>query len=317
MFKLGIVVGDPAGIGPEVVLKALSRFRDEPILVIGSYPILERVRDSLGLGLDLDNLVYDAVPDFKFSYGRAQASCGRASYKALITGLELLKARRIRGLVTAPISKTAWRLARVPYPGHTELLAQFAHIKRYAMLAYTEPLKVVFATIHEPLARVPGLITPARIVEKAQLLHQFLRLGMGIEEPRIGVLALNPHGKEFSLGEETKISRAVHRLNRDGIRASGPLPADGLGSFMREYDGFVAMYHDQGMIPAKLCSQAGVNLTLGLPFVRTAPLHGTAFDRAGKGVASSAGMEAAIELGLKLLDSPLYRGGITSTKPMP
>ena len=223
-----------------------------------------------------------------------RAGCGgQAALACLEQGAELLDRGEASALVTGPVSKEALRLAGFRWPGQTEFLAERLGAKRYAMLAWTRTFKAIFVTIHLPLAQVSRHVTAASVAGKVVLLDEFLRLE-GNPEPRIGVMALNPHGGEFSLGEEARIVEGVRRARRGGIDAAGPFPADTLVG-RSGFDGLIAMYHDQAMIPAKLAGD-GVNVTLGLGRVRTSPLHGTAFDIAGRGQARPDSMIAAIRL---------------------
>jgi 4-hydroxythreonine-4-phosphate dehydrogenase len=312
---IGITVGDPAGIGPEIILKALERLPRLRPRVFGPRDVFEREQRRLRVEVDLD-LVDDSVEGpGRYEYGRPQARCGGTALLALEMGVYRLLKGGIRALVTAPVSKEALRMAGFRWPGQTEFLAERLGRRRHAMLAWTPKFKVVFVTIHEPLARVSRKVTSAAVTEKTELLNEFL-CDTGVKRPRICVMAFNPHGVEFSLGEEERITAGVARARRAGINAVGPVPADaavaGLSrvrpsSFVLcpsdlPYDGYVAMYHDQAMIPAKLLGRdRGVNLTLGLGHVRTSPLHGVAFDIAGKGVASAGSMLAAIQLAQRLV----------------
>lgn len=297
---IAISAGDPAGIGPEVVLKALDQLPGLRPRIIGPRGLFARVQRRLGTDVDLQ-LVDDSVPDpGRFEPGRVQKNCGRVACAALETGVRLLREGAIAALVTAPVSKEALRLAGFCWPGQTEFLAERLRAPRHAMLAWTPEFKVVFVTIHVPLALVARRITARAVAEKARLLQDFLRLE-GKRRPRIGVMALNPHAFEFTLGEERRIARGVAIARRAGVNAAGPIPADAAAACRGDYDGFVAMYHDQAMIPAKLLGRdSGVNVTLGLGYIRTSPLHGTAFDIAGKGVASPGSMLAAIRLARRL-----------------
>jgi 4-hydroxythreonine-4-phosphate dehydrogenase len=310
---IGITLGDPAGIGPEIVLKALPRFRDAPILLIGSQTVLEQTAKKLGLRLGPGILRHDTGEDFEFRFGKVQRKCGVVALNALETAVRLLRQGMLKGIVTAPVSKEALRLAGFEFPGQTEFLACRLGAKRHAMLAYAEgagvrgqgagvggrALRIVFVTIHKPLAEVPKAITAKLVAEKIRLLSDFLKRRERIARPRIAVLALNPHGREFTLGEEARIAQGIWVARQVGVE--GPFPADTIGQLLPRYDGFVAMYHDQAMIPAKLLAQGrGVNLTLGLPVVRASPLHGTAFDIAGKGIASPDSVIAAIKVAVRL-----------------
>ncbi len=314
-WSLGITMGDPAGIGPEIILKALSRTPRLNCRVFGSPAVLECEQRRLGTRVDLSCVedVAGRLGDFKM--GRAQRSCGRAAFACLEAGVQELKAGRMSALVTGPVSKTALRMAGFTWPGQTEFLAERLDAKRHAMLAWTPKFKVIFVTIHMPLARVRRHITAAAVAEKTDLLNRFLR-DSGVRRPRICVMAFNPHAAEFSLGEEERIAEGVARARSSGINAVGPIPADaalarlgrnrtlsfGLRALDLPFDGWVAMYHDQAMIPAKLLGRdAGVNATLGLGRIRTSPLHGVAFDIAGKGIASPGSMLAAIQLAQRLI----------------
>ena len=317
-------MGDPAGIGPEIILKALSerdkgtRRQRDRVRIVGARKVFEQEQRRLGTKVDL-SLVDDSVGlAGAWRMGRVQRKCGVAAMESLEAGVEMLESGAISALVTAPVSKEALRLAGFAWPGQTEFLAERLGVKRYAMLAWTPVFKAVFVTIHLPLAKVSRHITAAAVAGKARLLDEFLRReAHGARRrvsPRIGVLAFNPHGEEFTLGEEKRIAAGVALARRAGVDAVGPIPADTamagwsstrtLGpSIPRPLpcDGFVAMYHDQAMIPAKLLGKgAGVNVTLGLECVRTSPLHGVAFDIAGKGIASPDSMIAAVRLARRL-----------------
>ncbi|MEO0085557.1 MAG: 4-hydroxythreonine-4-phosphate dehydrogenase PdxA [candidate division WOR-3 bacterium] len=298
--KVGITMGDPAGIGPEVILKALDRLPDFRPRIIGARRIFDRLQRRLGTNVDL-GLIDDLVPDpGRVRMGVVQKNCGQAALAALEVGVGLLREGGISALVTAPVSKEALRLAGFRWPGQTELLAERLRARRHAMLAWTPGFKVVFVTIHVPLALVARRITAGAVAEKALLLDGFLRLE-GTPRPRICVMAFNPHAHEFTLGEERRIAAGVRRAQQAGVNSVGPVPADAAAASRSEYDGFVAMYHDQAMIPAKLIGRdSGVNVTLGLEHIRTSPLHGTAFDIAGKGLANPGSMLAAIRLARRL-----------------
>ncbi len=298
-------MGDPAGIGPEIILKALSLLPRLPCRLFGSRRVFEREQKRLGTEVDLA-CVEDVVGQLgSFKMGRVQRDCGAASFACLETGVKELRENRVAALVTAPVSKEALRMAGFRWPGQTEFLAERLGSTRHAMLAWTPKFKVVFVTIHEPLVRVSRHITPTAVAEKTGLLNQFL-CDTGVKRPRICVMAFNPHANEFSLGEEERIAAGVARARKAGINSVGPIPADAAvasvsadrhSPFAIRFDGFVAMYHDQAMIPAKLLGRdRGVNLTLGLGRIRTSPLHGVAFDIAGQGIASPGSMLAAIRL---------------------
>ncbi|HTW92456.1 MAG TPA: 4-hydroxythreonine-4-phosphate dehydrogenase PdxA [bacterium] len=300
-------MGDPAGIGPEIVLKSLSHMPRLRCRLFGSREVFEKEQKRLRTDVDLSCVEDVAGRVGVFKMGRAQRNCGAAALACLEVGVRELRENRLSALVTAPVSKEALRITGFRWPGQTEFLAERLGSRRYTMLAWTPKFKVVFVTIHEPLARASRHITAAAVTEKAGLLGEFL-CATGVKRPRICVMAFNPHAYEFSLGEEGRIAAGVARAREMGINAFGPIPADaslaGLlqsGHSSLPFDGYVAMYHDQAMIPAKLLGRdEGVNLTLGLGRIRTSPLHGVAFDIAGRGAASPRSMLAAIRLALRL-----------------
>jgi 4-hydroxythreonine-4-phosphate dehydrogenase len=272
--RIGITLGDPAGIGPEVVAKALKSSR------------LDRRFD------------YEII-------GNPRAKRRAAAADWVVEGAKRCLAGELAALVTAPIAKELLYRAGYPFVGQTELLAHLSRTKRFAMMLAGGPLRVALVTTHAPLREVAKLITAQKIVEVVELSHEIC-LRFGIKRPRIAVAGLNPHAGEGGLlGDEERriIAPAVKRAAKRGIRVGGPHSADTL--FYRaahgEFDAVVAMYHDQGLAPFKLIAfDNGVNLTLGLPFVRTSPDHGTAPDIAGKGIARSDGMIAAINMAARL-----------------
>jgi 4-hydroxythreonine-4-phosphate dehydrogenase len=209
-------------------------------------------------------------------------------------------------VVTAPISKASWKLADATWPGHTELLAERCKSKRKVMMFTSGPLKVALATIHEALFEVRHKFTIGCVFEPIDLLNDALREYFGLENPKIGVAALNPHASEdgqFGDEERRIISPAILLAQEQGINCLGPFPADTL--FLRavegEFDAVVAMYHDQGMIPVKLLDfESAVNITIGIPIIRTSPAHGTAFDIVGRNLANPAGMKAAIVTAIEM-----------------
>jgi 4-hydroxythreonine-4-phosphate dehydrogenase len=307
-------MGDPAGIGPEIVLKSLSRMPRLRCRVFGSRAVFEREQRRLSTKVNLSCVEDVAGRLGAFKMGRAQRNCGAAAFACLEAGVRELAAGCVSALVTAPVSKEALRMAGFRWPGQTEFLAERLGAKRHAMLAWTPSFKVVLVTIHEPMAGVSKHLTATAVAEKAGMLDRFLR-DSGVARPRIGVMAFNPHAAEFSLGEEERIAAGIALARKAGINAVGPIPADaaiaavsqshhlsfGLRPSPLPFDGYIAMYHDQAMIPAKLLGRGtGVNVTLGLGRIRTSPLHGVAFDIAGQGKASPASMLAAIRLARRL-----------------
>ena len=325
---LGLTMGDPAGIGPEVIAKALA---DKALtrlcrpVIIGSRPVLERTIAWLKLPLRVVEFlpanglrlkpgqvaVADPLesPLPKFRVGAAAAVTGAASIAFIKEAVELAQAGSVGGIVTAPINKEAMNMAGYHYPGHTELLADLTGTKEFGMMIVGGPLKIMFTTTHVAINALCPLLTTARIAKAIRLAHLGLTKYFGIAHPKIGVAALNPHAGEHGLfGDEeaTSIAPAVKLARAAGIKASDPLPADTLfGKAARgDYDGVVAMYHDQGLIPLKLVAFGTcVNLTVGLPIIRTSVDHGTAYDIAGKGVAEHGSLLEAVKVAARLAKS--------------
>jgi 4-hydroxythreonine-4-phosphate dehydrogenase len=316
-------MGDPAGIGPEVVVRALAA---EPrrALVIGDPAILaravriaatgQRVRVVADAGAVGDEpgvvhvLAASALPD-DLPFGELSAACGRAAYAYVELGARLAQRGDARALVTAPVNKEALRLAGVAHPGHTEILAELAGVERVAMLLATPELRVVLATIHLALRDAVAALDVDLELATIRLADEAGRR-LGCARPRVAVAGVNPHAGEHGLfgDEEARIlAPAIARARELGIDASGPWPPDTV--FMRaragDFDLVVAQYHDQGLIPVKLLGlDEGVNVTVGLPYVRTSVDHGTAFDIAGTGRASGASMVAALRLAERLSRRP-------------
>lgn len=315
MIPLALSMGDPCGIGPEITLKACADpRRTVPVVVIGDPGVLTRADRFAGTGLavrpvaslaqaeyapgTVDVLAETDLPD-GLPWGALDARAGSASFQYVRRGARLAMDGRVRALVTAPINKEALRLGGVPHPGHTEILADLSGTTDYAMMMANEELRVVLVTVHEPLRTAIDTIDTERELAVIRLTHRALE-GSGPAAPRIAVAGLNPHAGENGLfgREDTDIiAPAVRAARSEGIRASGPWPADTV--FMRaragEFDAVVAQYHDQGLIPVKyLGLEHGVNITLGLPFVRTSVDHGTAFDIAGRGRADHTSLLTAL-----------------------
>ncbi len=322
---LGITMGDPAGIGPEIIAKALvgPSLRSLCVpLVIGSLPVMQRTIHALGLKLtavpvdghaaipprERTVAVLDPLekPLGRFRPGMAAAATGAASVRFIQKGVELAQLGCIDGIVTAPINKEAINMAGCRYPGHTELLADLTGAKESGMMIVGGPLRVMFVTTHVAIKELPSLLTRRSIEKSIRLAHLALTRLYGLARPNIGVAALNPHAGEHGLfgSEESRvILPAVLAARAQGIRASDPLPADTLfGKAAKgHYDGVVAMYHDQGLIPLKLVAFGTcVNLTVGLPIIRTSVDHGTAFDIVGKGLADPGSLLQAVKLAVNI-----------------
>ena len=282
--RIAITSGDPAGIGPEIAAKAAA---DAQVLA-ACEPVIYGPRS-----------VQDFPP------GVLSADAGRAAYDAICEAVRDAQSGVVAGIATAPVNKLAFAAAGLPWKGHTDLLAHLTGSPRVAMMFWSEPLKVVLATVHVPLAEVPRMIT-------ADLLHGIIDLTagelprFGVPAPRLALAGLNPHaGESGLLGDEDDrvLKPAVEAANRRGVNIAGPYPGDTV--FVRasrgEFDAVIACYHDQGLIPVKLLAFGeSVNVTLGLPIVRTSVDHGTAFDIAGRGVADPSSMIAATLLAARL-----------------
>ena len=329
--SLAITVGDPAGIGPEIVLKALSnpKIVDKcQIVVIGTRSLLETTYQQLRqLGetaADPASLpILDIPLDFPIVCGQGSAGSGEASFAYLEAAIAGTLAGEFQGIVTAPIAKSCWQAAGHPFPGQTEVLAQRAGVEKYGMLFVAQSphsgwtLRTLLATTHIPLSQVPAVLSPKLLAQKLDLLVDSLATDFGITRPRIAIAGLNPHsGEAGQLGTEEQDWLipwlAKERGSRPDVHLLGPVPPDTLwvSAGQNWYDGtkitnalnaYLALYHDQGLIPVKLLAfDRAVNTTIGLPFVRTSPDHGTAFDIAGMGVARPDSMKAAIELAVEL-----------------
>ena len=288
--RIALTTGDPAGIGPEIVAKAAQ----DPRVTAVCEPV-----------------IYGAEPSFDGAVGTPSARSGRAAYDTLLRAVEDAMAGRVDAITTAPLSKLAFAMARLPWKGHTDLLAHLTDSPRVAMMFWSEPLKVVLATIHIPLGQVPAALTrdvlDGIIDLTARELPRFGGPAMPrLAVPKLAMAGLNPHaGEEGVLGSEevTTVRPALAAARARGINIEGPFPGDTV--FLRasrgEFDAVIACYHDQGLIPVKLLAFGqSVNVTLGLPIVRTSVDHGTAFDIAGRGVADAESMVVATVLAARL-----------------
>ncbi|OLC57646.1 MAG: 4-hydroxythreonine-4-phosphate dehydrogenase PdxA [Candidatus Rokubacteria bacterium 13_1_20CM_2_68_19] len=331
-------MGDPAGVGPEIIARALA----EPAVIASSRPVVigsaAIMKEALGLVgsplalhvvrgiadsrweaqtlecLDLGNVEAATLPR-----GEVSAAAGRAAYDYIERAIRLAQAGEIHGIVTAPVNKEALAAAGVRHSGHTEILAELSHTRDYAMLLMGKELRVIHVTTHVALRRVPDLVTRDRVLTTIRLAQRTME-GLGKPRARIAVAGLNPHAGEDGLfGDEEKreIVPAITAARREGMTVIGPIPADTLFSRARggEFDIVVAMYHDQGHIPVKTLGfeydesrktwtgLSGVNVTVGLPFLRVSVDHGTAFDRAWKGTANHESMTEAIEVAVTMLQA--------------
>jgi 4-phospho-D-threonate 3-dehydrogenase / 4-phospho-D-erythronate 3-dehydrogenase len=296
---IAVTMGDPAGIGPEIIALALAGDFPDAI-VIGDAGRLRKAGEICGVDVDGIACVDLGNVDPGLPFGELSAEAGEAAYQAVERAVALAQAGEVDAICTAPLNKEALHLAGHRYPGHTELLAELTGTGDYAMMLTAGPLRVIHVTTHIGLIDAIEAIEPGRVERVIRLGDDALRRS-GIDTPRIAVCGINPHAGEgglFGRGEEAeKIAPAVAAAREDGIDARGPLPAD--TAFFRavrgDFDLVVAMYHDQGHGPIKVLGlDEGVNVTVGLPVIRTSVDHGTAFDIAGRGVADPSSLRAAL-----------------------
>lgn len=333
---IALTAGDPGGIGPEILVKTLKthkRSKCRAYVVVGTEAAFQLLKDKTGLAvrgekvarrdvkhlkggslsfLDVtaESLVYlnqnvSAKRQGLVRPGRVDAGNAAMALAALECAASLACAKDIQAIVTAPLNKTAIRTILPGFHGHTEYLAERAGIQKFAMMFVSPKLKVTLATIHVALKNVSGKITKQGILDKIVLTNEFLKKRMNIKRPRLGIAALNPHGRETGTEEDLVIVPAVKAAQKLGILAEGPVSADRLffDAYQGVYDGLISMYHDQALAPFKMVAfYDGVNTTLGLPFVRTSPDHGTAFDIAYQGKADASSMLASLTLAESLTE---------------
>jgi 4-hydroxythreonine-4-phosphate dehydrogenase len=300
-------MGDPSGIGPEITLKALHKLKGlADFTIIGDKWVLNQIPNPKSQIPNYTLVDLDNVDHKGFSFGKVRAEYGRASVEYLDKALELLRKKEIGCLVTAPLSKEAVSLTgRKGFRGHTEYLAEACGTKDFVMLLLNRDLKISLVTRHSPLKEVARRLKQEEIIKNIKLTYQALKKLFAIAEPRLVICGLNPHASDNGLlgEEENKIIKpALKKLKPRIKNLCGPLPADVAiaGAYKKKYDCAVAMYHDQALIPLKLLGDnQGVNMTLGLPFVRTSPLHGTAFDIAGGNAACPDSLIEAIKLAVR------------------
>ncbi|MFC1490415.1 4-hydroxythreonine-4-phosphate dehydrogenase PdxA [Candidatus Latescibacterota bacterium] len=327
-----LTMGDPSGVGPEIILKTLlsERARAAAIMVVAGYPE-PFARDAALLNLDIkikeitsldevtedENTLYLMIPprniDIPLGYGILDKKCGLAAASAIELSAEHAIANNVDAVVTAPINKESLNMAGYDYPGHTEFYQHLSGAPYIGMMLTLGDFRVIHVVTHTAIREVPDLVKKERIMRVATLMNDALKL-LGIENPKLAVSGLNPHAGEsglFGKEEIEEIIPAVEELCSAGVNAIGPLPPDTVfaRAYSGEFDGVVAMFHDQGHIALKLagfkydgdsCEICGVNTTLGMPIIRTSVDHGTAFDIAGNGVASSLSMIEAVEMASKL-----------------
>lgn len=347
--RIAISMGDPSGIGAEVILKALAdpdfaspALTAMDVTIVGSLALLEQTYQHL---LQADNLTdaelanparlsildvpLPAKTTAQLHWGEGNAASGAASFAFLETAIAQTLSGRFQGIVTAPIAKSAWKAAGHLYPGQTELLAEKANVQRFGMLFVARSphtgwlLRTLLATTHIPLQQVPDALTPELLTLKLELLIESLRQDFGLSRPRIAIAGLNPHsGEQGQLGQEeqTRLLPWLQQMQQrfPQVELEGLIPPDtlwvrpgqawygrsgaGLGDAAGAHDAYLALYHDQGLIPVKLMAfDRAVNTTIGLPFVRTSPDHGTAFDIAGRGIADASSFKSALRMAKELI----------------
>ncbi len=333
---IAITMGDPGGVGPEIILKSL---REIPLgraiyMVIGSEDVFQYASEHSNIDfrphiiptldrsfLDENQVNFlDVTQEAKalyeksfhkphpkdevFSVGQVSNWNAALAYSALKVAAYQAACELIQGVVTAPVHKSAIRLVDPKFSGHTEYLAKIARVKEFAMMFVSERLRVTLATIHLPLKKVSSALKTEEIVTKILLTNEFLKSRLKIRVPKIGVSALNPHGSEFGTEEEEIIRPALKLAEKQGIDVRGPFPGDQIfhDAYEGRLDAVIAMYHDQGLAPFKMIAfREGVNVTLGLPYLRTSPDHGTAFDIAHQNKAFPSAFLEATRLAEKVL----------------
>ncbi|MHB1285452.1 MAG: 4-hydroxythreonine-4-phosphate dehydrogenase PdxA [Leptospirales bacterium] len=330
---LAITMGDPAGIGPEIIVKGWleSEIRGIRKIAIGDPDLFRELAQKYSPELIVqeisspDQTPWDpsilgvlppdhSEPLEEVTPGTSQVMAGRWSYYCVKTGVDLAMSRKISGIVTAPLNKKVLHAAGFNYPGHTELIAHLTGSRKVGMMLVGGPLRVILVTTHIPFREIAQKITKERVLETIQLAARAMEM-LSIPSPKIAVAALNPHAGEASLfGDEENrcIFPAVLEARAEGIDVDGPLPADTLYAKAAQgrYDVVVSQYHDQGLIPLKMLSFGqGINVTIGVPIIRTSVDHGTAYDIVGKGIAQTGSLIAAIRLAFQLVEKQAVSAG--------
>ena len=324
---LGITLGDVCGVGPEIVIKALKHKEIYSLcrpVIIGDKMALKKAAQVLKTEIKIVPPLWEretelvpgvvslytvsALTETDLHYGQPTKAAGKAAFDYIKAAVSLALEHNIDGIVTCPVNKAVINDAGIPFTGHTELLAELTQTKRYAMLLAGEKLKVTLLTIHVALKEVPKLISQEKIMDLVDLTTTFFQEKFGVS-PRLAVAALNPHAGENGLmgREEIEIIEpAVKAAKEKGYNVEGPFPPDTIFYWAKEgnYDVVICMYHDQGLIPFKLFHfRDGVNVTMGLPIIRTSVDHGTAYDIAGKGLADESSLLAAIKMAAEMAQS--------------
>ncbi len=321
-IPLGITMGCPVGVGPEIILRFFQHQEESssPLVVLGDLGVLAQTAHHLGIDCQLvpwqsgqeikagtlPVIPVSHVPESDLIWGQPNLETAKAMVLYIERAVQMINEQQLAGMVTCPISKIALKQTGSPYPGHTEMLASLTGATEFRMMMAGDRLSVVLVTIHEPLERVSTLLSCKEILDCIAMTASSLQQDFGILSPRIAVAGLNPHAGEdgmFGSEEEKLIAPAIAKYNGQA-QVSGPWPPDTVfhKAAGGDFDAVVAMYHDQGLIPFKLLHFSdGVNVTLGLPIVRTSVDHGTAYDIAGQGVADYASLEAAVALAARIV----------------
>lgn len=310
MRRIAVTMGDPGGIGGEIILKAWGKFGHRTIpVIIGESSVFDRLTSKVfgegsfsfktfGEGRAGDVELLDLGLVTRPRFGQTGADYGRAAYAYIMKALELLSKGTVSALVTCAISKKSIQMAGIDFPGHTELLADYGNVTDYVMMMAARRLRVSLVTIHIPLKDVPSQVTKVEVIKCIRLTHDALQNRFAIPRPYIKVCGLNPHaGEQGVIGsEDGLVADAVAQTRKTGINVEGPFPADSLFHNI-DCDAYVAMYHDQGLVAVKTYDfKRTVNITLGLPFIRTSVGHGTGFDIAGKGIADPTSLVEAYRI---------------------
>lgn len=312
MKRIGITIGDINGIGPEIALKAIGLYRwpaDVRFVLVGSETLAREQAVKMGIAISRKIDFLEVGIPAKWAPGKIRVDASRLAEQAIRAAVEKCRSGELDAMVTAPICKEGFSKAGIDVPGHTELLAQLSHTKQFGMMLIGGGLRVMLVTRHVPLSRVAETLTRATIREAIELTGQALEL-FGLKAGKIGVCGLNPHaGDGGVIGREEidLINPAIRAVRKKGYKVSDAVPADTIfyQALKGDYDAVVAMYHDQGLGPLKMIGfDEGINVTLGLPIIRTSPDHGTAFGIAGKNLASPKSMKHAIALAIEMTGKP-------------